>query len=53
LKQKKNKEEKKEKPNKKKFDKVLETLLNTPPEPKKKTSKIKIQNEHHILHRYQ
>jgi len=37
LKQKKNKKEKdKEKSTKKKFDKVLEALLNTPPETKEK-----------------
>ena len=43
LKQKKNKKEKdknKEEPTKKEFDKILETLLNTPPEKKKKNDKV-------------
>lgn len=44
MEQKKNKKEKdknKEKPTKKEFDKVLETLLNTPPEIKEKNKNKK------------
>lgn len=42
-----NKKKKKKIENKEKFDKVLETLLNTPPEPKKeeKHNKVEYMNE--------